>query len=229
MEAWIGTVLPVAFSYAPEGWLMAHGQMLRMEQYQGLYSILTTTYGGNGQPNFAIPDLRGRVPLGFGKGPTGSNYPIAASGGAESLTLRASHLPAHAHSATFTPKKSDVPVTIPAQTGDLAITAKLQASSAVGVRQTAVAGDMLGAGPTLAVKTYTGTSTNPVDLNGASVSVTGKAGTAAVTTTIPGVVTDGTVTVEPAGAIAPTALDNRMPYLALNFIICLQGLYPPKP
>jgi len=228
MEAWLGTILPVAFNYAPDGWIMAHGQVLRVDQHQGMFSVLLTTYGGDGRTTFGIPDLRGRVPLGFGKG-TGSDYPIAASGGAETVALTVNHLPAHAHAATFAAKKSDLTVTIPAQAGDLAITPKLQASSANGIRQIPLTDDMLGASLSPVAKPYTDTSTNPVELKGISVGVTGKAATPAVSTTLSGVVTDGTVTVAAAGSATPTALENRMPYLAVNFIVCLSGIYPPKP
>ena len=228
MDAWLGTILPVAFHYAPDGWIMAHGQKLRVDQNQGLFSVLLTTYGGDGRTDFGIPDLRGRVPLGFGKG-AGSDYPIAASGGLETVALTAGHLPAHAHAATFAAKKSDLTVTIPAQAGDLAITPKLQASSASGSRQVPLAGDMLGASSSSVARFYTDMSTTLVELKGISVSVTGKAATPAASTTLSGVVTDGTVTVAAAGSVTPTALENRMPYLAVNFIVALGGIYPPKP
>lgn len=228
MEAWLGTILPVAFHYAPDGWAMAHGQKLRVDQHQGLFSVLLTTYGGNGQTDFGLPDLRARVPIGYDDR-NKNVYGIAKTGGAEFVSLTAEYLPAHAHAATFEATKADVSVTIPAQAGNLTVSSKLEVSSANGLRQGAATGDMLGANATTAARLYTDTSTNPVELKGLSVTVSGNAGTSALAATVKDMVTGGKVTVQPAGLSAPKPLDVRMPHLAVNFIVCLSGIYPPKP
>ena len=75
---------------------MCFGQLLPINQNQALFSLLGTTYGGNGQTTFALPDLRGRVPLGFGQGPSAS-YNLGETGGAEAVALGVQHLPAHVH------------------------------------------------------------------------------------------------------------------------------------
>ena len=94
MEPFIGEIEMFAGNYAPKDWMLCQGQLLSTQQYQALYAVLGTTYGGNGTTNFALPDLRGRVPIGFGKGPVLQNiYIQGAIGGAEYVTLNATQLP----------------------------------------------------------------------------------------------------------------------------------------
>lgn len=91
-EPFLGEIQFVAFNYAPRGWAFCNGQLLPINQNQALFSLLGTMYGGNGQTTFALPDLRGRVPLGYsGADPQGS------AGGAEAVTLSSIHLPPHLH------------------------------------------------------------------------------------------------------------------------------------
>jgi microcystin-dependent protein len=85
-----------SFNFAPQGWATCSGQLLPINQNQALFSLLGTMYGGNGQTNFALPDLRSRVPLGLGQGP-GASYLVGEAGGAETVTLAVQHLPAHGH------------------------------------------------------------------------------------------------------------------------------------
>ena len=82
----------VPFGFAPKGWALCNGQLLSIAQNTALFSILGTTYGGDGRTTFALPDLRGRVPLHFGEG-----FSLGDKGGQEAQTLLASELPAHAH------------------------------------------------------------------------------------------------------------------------------------
>src|SRR5579875_811640 len=84
-----------SFSFAPKGWALCNGQLLPINQNQALFSLLGTTYGGNGQTTFALPDLRGRVPLS-----SGSGFTLGQTGGAETVTLTVGNLPPHIHSLT---------------------------------------------------------------------------------------------------------------------------------
>jgi microcystin-dependent protein len=88
----------VGFTFAPRGWAMCNGQILAINQNTALFSLLGTTYGGNGQTTFALPDLRGRVPVHLGQGPGLSNYTQGEVVGTESVTLITNQIPAHAHS-----------------------------------------------------------------------------------------------------------------------------------
>ena len=93
----LGQILPVAFNYAPPGWALCNGQLLPINQNQALFSIILTTYGGNGQTNFALPDLRGRVPINFGQGPGLTNRPIGQQVGADNHLLTIDEMPSHTH------------------------------------------------------------------------------------------------------------------------------------
>jgi microcystin-dependent protein len=101
-EPFLGQILLFAGNFAPSGWALCNGQLLSIQQNTALFSILGTTYGGNGQTNFALPDLRGRAPIHMGQGPGLSNYPEGEVGGVESVTLIASQMPAHTHAQPAT-------------------------------------------------------------------------------------------------------------------------------
>jgi microcystin-dependent protein len=93
----LGTIILFAGNFPPRGWAFCHGQLLSIAQHTALFSILGTTYGGNGQTTFALPDLRGRVPLGAGQGPGLSTYALGESGGVEAVTLLSTQMPPHTH------------------------------------------------------------------------------------------------------------------------------------
>ncbi|WP_226163684.1 phage tail protein [Hymenobacter terricola] len=92
IQPYLGEIQLFAFGFTPRGWAACEGQLLPINQNQALFSILGTTFGGNGQTNFALPDLRGRTPRG-----TSSNYLLGQSGGTENVTISAGQLPAHSH------------------------------------------------------------------------------------------------------------------------------------
>ncbi len=96
-DPFIGTVMPWAPGFAPQGWAFCHGQLLQVSQNQALFSILGTTYGGDGRTTFALPDLRGRVAVGVGAGPGLSAYNWGARAGLEEVALTASTIPSHTH------------------------------------------------------------------------------------------------------------------------------------
>ena len=89
-----------SFNFAPKGWAMCNGQLLAINQNAALFSLLGTTYGGNGVTNFALPDLRSRTPIHWGQGPGLANVVLGQVGGEESHTLTLTELPAHNHSFT---------------------------------------------------------------------------------------------------------------------------------
>jgi microcystin-dependent protein len=91
-----------AGNFAPAGWALCNGQLLSIQQNTALFSILGTTYGGNGTSNFALPDLRGRAPIHFGQGPGLTNYVEGEVGGVETVTLLDAQIPAHTHTQPAT-------------------------------------------------------------------------------------------------------------------------------
>ena len=85
------------FNFAPKGWAWCDGQLLPLSQNTALFSLLGTTYGGNGKSNFALPDLQGRAPMHPGQGPGLSLHDLGETGGSETVTLLESEIPAHNH------------------------------------------------------------------------------------------------------------------------------------
>lgn len=99
-EPYLGEVRIFGGTFAPAGWAMCDGQLLSIAEYDALFALIGTTYGGDGQTTFAVPDLRGRLILNAGMNPqTGTNYVQAQAGGSETVTLTPQQLPAHTHAA----------------------------------------------------------------------------------------------------------------------------------
>ena len=99
-EPFLGEIRIFTCDYPPKGWALCEGQLLSIRQYTALFSILGTYYGGDGHTTFALPDLRGRVPLDQGEGPGRSSYAPGEFGGVEYVTLQEAQLPPHTHGVT---------------------------------------------------------------------------------------------------------------------------------
>lgn len=174
MDPFIGQLMLVCFNYAPQGWMLCDGSLLPISQYQALFSLLGTTFGGNGTTNFGLPDLRGRVPVGAtlsGAGTQLTPRKMGEAGGSEAVTLLLPQIPMHTHLVV---------------TND--------SSEALNTS----ANHFLGGGGRTAVYADTAGSTT----------------------------------------LAPTALsaaggsqahDNMQPYLGLNWIIAVNGIWPSRP
>ena len=98
MDEYIGVIKMFIGNWAPVDYFICDGRSLPINQYQALYSLIGTTYGGNGSTTFNLPDLRGRFPIGYGQGPGLTARQIGANGGVESVTLDANQIPPHNHS-----------------------------------------------------------------------------------------------------------------------------------
>jgi len=101
MEPFIGQIQAFGFNFAPRGWALCNGQLLPINQYQALFSLLGTTYGGDGRTSFGLPDLRGRVPIHSGNGPGLTPKRLGEKGGAETTTLTTNQIPSHSHSVVI--------------------------------------------------------------------------------------------------------------------------------
>ena len=102
-DPYLADIMMVAFTFCPRGWAEANGQLLPINQNQALYSLLGTTYGGDGRTSFALPDLRGRSPIAIGQGPGLPNYTIGQKGGEETTTTTLLNLPSHTHNVVNVP------------------------------------------------------------------------------------------------------------------------------
>jgi len=110
-EPLLGSIMLFAGTFAPRGWAFCNGQLLPISQNSALFSIIGTLYGGDGRTTFALPDLRGRAPVGAGQGPGLSNYPIGQKTGSEQTVLTTANLPSHTHTlrASSSPGTSNAP------------------------------------------------------------------------------------------------------------------------
>lgn len=97
MEPFIGQIMAVGFSFPPRGWALCEGQLLGIPQHQALFSLLGTTYGGDGRTTFGLPDLRGRCIIGTGTGPGLPTHRWGERGGVDQQTLSVNQLPSHNH------------------------------------------------------------------------------------------------------------------------------------
>lgn len=176
MEPALGVITMFAADFAPQGWALCNGQILSIAQNTALFSILGTTYGGNGQTTFGLPDMRGRSPMGIGQGSGLSNRNLGEVTGSATVTLLASNLPAHTHTGT---------------TNVAATTSNANSDEADG---------MIFAGG--GVSRYAQSNLANGSLGGTTVSLA------------------------PAGNTQP--IDIRQPYIAVSFIIALQGIYPSR-
>ena len=172
-EPFIGEIKIFAGSFAPRGYAFCDGQLLPINQNTALFSILGTTYGGDGRTTFGLPDLRGRIPMHPGHGPGLSQRRLGERAGQESVTLSESQMPVHAHSAQGTQETAD--------------------------------------------------SNSPMNALWATTQGNGKK------------LYDGSPT--PNAAMNPGAIgnsgggqghENKQPYLCVNFIIALQGVFPSR-
>ena len=96
-DPYVGELRLFAGTFAPSGWALCQGQLVPISESDMLFNLIGTTYGGDGQNNFALPDLRGRVPVHQGQGPGLTPRTIGQSGGSESVTLQTSEVPVHTH------------------------------------------------------------------------------------------------------------------------------------
>lgn len=178
MEGMIGEIRIFAGNFAPRTWAFCEGQLLPISQNTALFSILGTTYGGDGRTTFALPDMRGRAAIHAGNGPGLSDRRLGSKGGVEHVILNSTQIPSHSHSAagtvqaTITPGNSNNP----------------------NAKNFATSGTKL---------LYNSAATN-LDMadNGATITVGNTGGN--------------------------QQHENRQPWLAIYYIICLQGVFPSR-
>lgn len=172
-DIFLGQLMLVPYNFPPKGFAFCAGQILAISQNTALFSLLGTFYGGNGSTNYALPDLRGRVPIGMGQGPGLQDYVLGEQSGSETVTLLQTEIPSHQHNL------------------------------------------MADGGP--------GSTSSPV--NDAPARLVGGTGPYAAAAAPLNQAMNSTM-LAPAGGNQPH--NNLMPYLALNWIICLQGIFPAR-
>jgi microcystin-dependent protein len=103
MDPFVAEVRIFPFNFAPKGWAFCDGQLLPISQNTALFSLLGTTYGGNGTSNFALPNVQGNAPMHPGQGPGLSLHDLGETGGSDTVTLLESEIPSHSHSLNAAP------------------------------------------------------------------------------------------------------------------------------
>jgi microcystin-dependent protein len=199
-------------SWAPMGWMLCNGQTLAISSYSALFALIGITFGGNGTSNFNLPDLRGRVPVGAGIAGSGTNYAIGVTGGVEQVTLTAAQAPAvpHIHPATSVD---------PNFTGNATGTVTPGAND--GSRGAVPSNSPTNSYPAT-MPSGTNNYATPANTHMGSTPLTI---TVNITKSSPGSVTVG-ANVQTAPA---TPHENRMPYMPLNYIIAVEGIFPSRP
>lgn len=211
MEGTLAEIRGFGGNFAPRNWAFCNGQLLAISQNQALFSLLGTTYGGDGRTSFALPDLRGRAPIHAGTGPGLSTRKIGQRFGTQTNTMTINTMPQHNHTASLS-----------AVTGVGSLSGTASATMNVNNGATTAAepnGNFLGVeggGSGLYASTADGTSTLATDA--ISVDTTGL-GVAVGNLT-------GTVTVGNTGNQQP--FNNMQPVLVINWVICMQGLFPSR-
>ncbi len=181
MEGTIGEIRLFAGNFAPMNWAFCGGTLMSIAEYTALYSILGTAFGGDGNVTFALPDLRGRVPVGTGNGPGLSNFDLGQTGGSTTVTLNSTNLPTHSHLAN----------------GNITIQAVSNATDA--------STDPSGRYLSNAVTAYSGNLSESAQMQPTPYNV------------------------------ASNYLGNNLPlnivapYTGMNYVICLEGIYPSRP
>jgi microcystin-dependent protein len=238
MDAFIGTVLAVGFNYPPRGWVFCNGQTLLVSQYTALFALVSNQYGGDGRTTFGVPDLRGRVIVGSqAQGPGLVNIPLASKDGSNTATVNATgtasvalavaNLPPHTHAATFVPAglavdTSALKVTTAITVGTDTTNGLAQVVANNGGLTSTATGQ-----PSAAIYLPANTGpAGPVTLGGVTSTVSG---TAAVggNATVNNAMT-GTGAILAAPVVTSATVNNMQPYLGLNYIICVEGIYPSR-
>lgn len=111
MDAFLGEIRPFGFTFNPRNWMLCNGQLLPISQYTALFSLLGTYYGGNGQTNFALPNIQGTTLVGQGTAVTGTIYDLGETGGTPGVSLLSTEIPAHSHTfnAMYTTDAASAP------------------------------------------------------------------------------------------------------------------------
>ena len=187
MDPMMASIMIFAGNFAPRNWAYCDGQLMAISQNNALFSLLGTTYGGDGRTTFALPDLRGRAPIGPRHGPGLSSYSLGQRGGVETVTLNITQIPSHTHTAVVTEGSAHLPVNT-------------------------TEGDEDEKNPAAGVLANTGADNYASSANGSYVS-----GAPVVGTSVTNLPTGGS-----------QWHTNIQPYLAINYIIAMQGFYPSR-
>ncbi|MXV17050.1 phage tail protein [Hufsiella ginkgonis] len=201
MDAYIGLILPWAGTYAPPGWVMCDGRLLQISQYTAVFALFGVNYGGDGRTTFGVPNLIGRLPVGQGQSAGTSTYVLGEMDGAEKVQLTLSTMPAHNHTGSV----SNIPlpppvVSVSVVDADAHVPAPA-ANTIAPLYNVAALAEIAGfnSGPA-DTQLNVGQSTATISSTPVSIGLTG----------------------------ANLPFSVMQPYQVINYIVCLEGFYPPR-
>lgn len=174
MEGTLAEIRSFAGNFAPRGWVLCDGQLLSIAQWTAVFALIGTTYGGDGQTTFGVPDLRGRLPVGEGTGPGLPGMTLGEVSGSENVTLTTNQIPMHNHAATAPAASTSTTSTPSASVSPGPVTLGAAVSKGFGTADLNLASPTLGA----------------------------------------------------AGGSQPH--NNMQPYLGMNYIMCVEGIFPSR-
>ncbi|MCL1059491.1 tail fiber protein [Shewanella gelidimarina] len=200
-EPFIGEIKMVGFNYAPRNYAKCDGAIIAISQNSALYSLLATQFGGDGRTTFGLPDFRGRTPMSQGTGPGLTTRIMGQKNGSEYNTLQLAQMPNHAHPIVDTETKitGTLSISIPASSDNATETTPIGNVPAIGISASR------------ATPLYATEATGKMKAFEAKLDTTAELKTNTQNTG------------------GNTAVNNVQPYQVVNFIIALQGLYPPRP
>lgn len=184
MDEFIGIIKIFGGTFAPRGWFFCQGQLLSIAQYQALFTILGTNYGGDGVTTFALPNLSGQAPIGTGVSRFGSRYDLAQVGGTETTRLDIVNIPPHQHNPKLHASTANATQSTPSSTSVPATCGKLDGRN----------------------------FDNSLGYSDATPDV---------------LMSNAMATEDVVGGGTP--INNMQPYMAMNYVICVEGIYPPRP
>ncbi len=203
MEGYLSEIRLFGGTFAPRGWAFCAGQIMQINTNDALFSLIGTTYGGNGSNTFALPDFRGRVPVGVGQGPGLPHVSLAQAWGSETHVITSNEMPMHTH--------------VVIGPGSVPVEGQINMNMAVngdGATSEQPGGNFLA--PTGGSGVYDANPSGSDTLNPNAISVD----TSGLSLDV------STMQITNSGGSQPVS--NMQPYLVLNYIICLEGIYPSR-
>jgi len=215
MDFFLGGIIQFGGNFAPKNWATCAGQLESISQNQALYAVLGTTWGGDGRTNYNLPDLRGRVPIGAGRGPGLTEVYEGRKSGHELNQLSIAQMPTHTHAAVFTPTDASSSTLITATVTVNAHAGTGDQNDATG-HYWATGAAKIGLSSGNVENGYATTGGTTMASDAVQVAISGGGGG----------IDGGTVTNKPAGG--DLAFSIMQPVLGMNFIIALQGIFPSR-
>ncbi|MDH5929484.1 tail fiber protein [Vibrio lentus] len=229
MEYMIGQIIMFAGNFVPYNFMACQGQLLSISQYQALFSVLGTTYGGDGRTTFALPNLSGRFPVGKGDD-TRQYYKLGVRGGAAETQLDIRNLPVHSHNLSI---KNENGSEIEAVVTDGQLSGKVKATATLNVSDengttTTPNGNFISRSGTGFSSSYNFATTSNNQANKDAISIDIDSSDLSLKGTKIKIATGSSIDNQTSQTGGSSPVNNMPPYLVCNYVICVNGIYPQR-